>query len=1045
MVRENSVNNRERNSNQNTIMKLNKFTSYLALIGLGVGAAISPSLRAQQPEPADTHGIKSGSAGPVITDPAEAIEIDFDDFDHSSTVNAAGSTLATLPTLPGGFYLLGTPKSSNLRYRGLSAGTEGSVPAGGFYSYGNDPDERSLGVLEGATSELRESRIGFKFENDTSANIDRILVKYDLELWRDGERRNRLRLRYSDVQSPLIEDEDNDDWSDIQLDVGAVVNNESDATANGVSATGTALILLNDSGDHRSALADGDVGWLRWQYSSTSGEDSGTRDGLGLDNVVVQALKSGTDYVWTGATEDIWSTSAAEWNIGTQVVWDNTDKNAKFNGSGQTPVNLASAGATAVDLIVEANPSNFGTLGDYTIEPESGDPVLTLEGIVNNAVNVNVDVKLDVDDTQVPGLYKIGAGTLNLGAASNPFAGGLNILDGEVQLGIDGALNTTTPNLVNVSAGASLLVGDHTATVGGLTSVVGGTVELKPGSGGTKTFTINVADGLQALHRGALSGYADKVVKTGPGLQKFQTSTKTYYAKTLVEDGVLQLTENSGLPNTSEIKVTSGSGMQGEFYLYSDSTSNEDFSYPQSITLEGGYLRAETEGGATLLSGVALGAGDNRIYSSGGATHEFHIDGVISGTGDLRKQGTGFLYLNNASNTYTGETNINNGTIVVPATGSLGSGKLWLTDPDENRRLVLEAPTMGTKVVTVAGLEGNSPDLELELEQSGFIEVPDGVEFEIDQVASVDGEDEEIKPSYQGDFEGDGLIVKKGNGTTRLTRYVKTFEGDFIVEEGVLQVSADGQPTSAVSITVEQGGQLRLSSGVDDIGDIADATYNFGTPVVLKSTQREVSGVVVYPEEGFGVLGGLRFDPDTGIQYGALVSGIQVDAASDIHINGVDKVLTFSGALTGSAALSRTGGGTWVIEGDASGYTGVLTLSNGTTELSAAQVFGGSVVVNADELVVEADAEIQGDLTVANAAVIAYTADPNNIIIVGNDAALAAGAVIDFQGTGVPGTTYTVIVAGNSVSLGGAISVVNTPTAATVNNTGTDLEIQLAP
>ncbi|MCW0221545.1 MAG: autotransporter-associated beta strand repeat-containing protein, partial [Prosthecobacter sp.] len=475
------------------------------------------------------------------------------------------------------------------------------------------------------------------------------------------------------------------------------------------------------------------------------------------------------------------------------------------------------------------------------------------------------------------------------------------------------------------------------------------------------------------------------------------------------------------------------------------------------IAVVAGSITADGSSAITLTNPISLSALDqpgttaaHNNISASGANTVFTLSGVISGQ-EFRKVGAGKLHLS-GSNTHL-VTEIRNGTLIADSTTALNGAQvaghdLYFADKGNDRTLEVQANTV------VTYLDGNSPDPDdagdagYPQQATAFINIPSGKTFTVDYTAEVDGMGEEIKPSFQGNIGGVsstyGTFIKDGTGTQRFTIWPKTFAGAYVVNQGVLQVSKNGEITGATGgITVENGGQLRLSTGVDDIGDIADATYNFGGTLTLKSIQRDVVSPITYPSGGFGVLGGLRFDPDTGIQYGALASNVFISATSEIHVNGVDKVFFLSGNLTGSAALSQTGGGKLVLNGDATGYTGTFSINNGTTELPDDQEFGGSIVVNADKLVCEGDALIDGDLDVANAAVVTFDADVSSGILVVGDATLATGAVIDFQGTGTAGNTYLVIVAGSSISAG-TISVINTPTTATVNNTGTELEITLA-
>ena len=86
------------------------------------------------------------------------------------------------------------------------------------------------------------------------------------------------------------------------------------------------------------------------------------------------------------------------------------------------------------------------------------------------------------------------------------------------------------------------------------------------------------------------------------------------------------------------------------------------------VTFEGGRLNFLGDGvdfvnNATLTN--APGPDLNGMFANVGGANTATIDGQLSGNGQLVKTGTGTLILNNLGNSYTGGTNINNGTVVV--------------------------------------------------------------------------------------------------------------------------------------------------------------------------------------------------------------------------------------------------------------------------------------------------------------------------------------------------------------------------------------------
>ena len=95
----------------------------------------------------------------------------------------------------------------------------------------------------------------------------------------------------------------------------------------------------------------------------------------------------------------------------------------------------------------------------------------------------------------------------------------------------------------------------------------------------------------------------------------------------------------------------------------------------KSLTVNSGATLTITT--RTLTAGGVSGSGsiiDNGILIVGDATNNStsQFDGIISGTGVLTKAGTGSFTIT-GTNTYSGATNVNAGTIIVGNNAALGS------------------------------------------------------------------------------------------------------------------------------------------------------------------------------------------------------------------------------------------------------------------------------------------------------------------------------------------------------------------------------------
>lgn len=177
-------------------------------------------------------------------------------------------------------------------------------------------------------------------------------------------------------------------------------------------------------------------------------------------------------------------------------------------------------------------------------------------------------------------------------------------------------------------------------------------------------------------------------------------------------------------------------------------------------------------------------------------------------------------------------------------------------------------------------------------------------------------------------WEGPGGLIKKGPGIASLTGEDKNYSGDTVIEQGVLQVT---QPAAMVksAVTVQPGGQLRLvSAGTFE----APRIYTFGGVLSLAGPGR--SGVL--DGSGQGVLGALRYQPGSGANRAVLANPVSITATSSIHVDGSANRLDLSGALSGSAGWTKSGGGTLALNANSPSFDGPITVSNGHLEVNGA-------------------------------------------------------------------------------------------------------------
>lgn len=543
-----------------------------------------------------------------------------------------GSYLGSSATLPANFTI--DVVAPGTIYQGTGDGSGATVNSG-LWAFTNGGGT-GFGILEGdqGTGDLGDTRLFLNFQNNTGSAITRLRVSYKVQIWRDGARQNSIRLKYNTTTSGFSSLPD-------LANTPAKVNAGGDAAYNGNDPAYYTQVVAEFN--LPASLANGNSAYLRWQYSTAAG--SGRRDGLGIADIVVEAVPAGTDKAWGGSAPAAWNLTDAVWG---GAVWNNAGNyNAVFN-SGSGTLTLAT-GITAVDL-------KFNSTG-YTIA--GGGNTLTLKGRIDVASGLTATVSAPVAGTS--GLLKTGAGILQLGGA-NTFTGTLAINDGTVKALADNTVPSTS--IVQVGDTGTLDLNGYDLTVNGVQGDALGEVIVPSGS----VLTLDTTTGGVASYKGDISGVGN-VVKAGSGRQRFRNTAKTYSGTTTVGGGILEVTENGVPTSTSAVTVSGGA----ELLLTTD-VDFAPFAFGGAITLSNGHLAADTDAKVTLPANIVIsGATGNAVYAR---SEEGVLDyeGAISGSGTFSKQGDGFLNLLADSTGFTGTFNINDGTVIVVGGVTFGNG-----------------------------------------------------------------------------------------------------------------------------------------------------------------------------------------------------------------------------------------------------------------------------------------------------------------------------------------------------------------------------------
>lgn len=307
---------------------------------------------------------------------------------------------------------------------------------------------------------------------------------------------------------------------------------------------------------------------------------------------------------------------------------------------------------------ITINGGTFLATASFTLDSNRGIALGPDSGAGSGTINVSPSFTLTysgivADNAAGSGtLIKSGGGTLRLQNTTNTFTGGVQILEGDVSVGVDDRLGAAP---ASPTAGHLLLNGGGLTITADMTLNANRGIALGPNTGlGTGTIQVTGANTL--TYTGIIAdnpGGSGRLVKTGTGTLRLQNAANTFTGGLTVSGGLLSFSLEDRLGAAPATPT------------------------PASLLLNGGGLRL-TINNVTLNAnrGIALGP------DGGSGTGVLDIDtnrtltynGIIAdngaGSGALEKTSEGSVILGGA-NTYTGGTTLTAGSLI--ATNTTGS------------------------------------------------------------------------------------------------------------------------------------------------------------------------------------------------------------------------------------------------------------------------------------------------------------------------------------------------------------------------------------
>ncbi len=693
-------------------------------------------------------------------------------------------------------------------------------------------------------------------------------------------------------------------------------------------------------------------------FTGGSTIDSGTLilgnlAGLGAGAVV---NNDGLELAAEGAFENaLGGTTTAVTTVsgsGINITGNNADFAGAWNitGSGTMTAqdNLGASGTTTVDIASGGKLALTGMGGDYTF---------------NQAL------------TGAGGLVIANTGELNFGAATgNAFTGTVTLQSNTFDLDAANAvplanatLEISDDNVTNVTSGT------HAVANLALSS---GTIQFTLGASGT------AAEGIITTGTLFVSGTTVVMVDTGSFNQTLPL---------LQQDEMLELQLVAATAHEGESFIT-GSNLVDQNGAQLANATQKDIVQGGVTTASGTYDFAATAGNTGLYLSYELTALDllaGRTTVLGGDTNlvtggdELHA--LVSGSGHLEITATSAIRLNNTNNTYTGETHVTSGTLVVGNSGALGQTSLLAISDTAATDLNGKAQTIGALdnegafflnggTLTISGTTGNS--------------------------------------ASSGVLDGAGALVVQSS-TLTIDGANATLTASTTINSAATVILDDLQGLGSGAITAD--GALVFDAAT---GTSANAIDGAGFVSATNTANVILGGVNTAFAGTWAIAGDSALKA---ISADSLGSGKIEDSGTLVLGGAADYALLAANEITGTGALVKEDANT-------------ITISHSNSYTGKTLVNDGALILTAENAIGSGDAEVTGLLELAftgthanNTAGTGTTlVSGNGVNITGNNADFIGAWNITGSGTmtaqdnlGASGTTTVVIASGGNLALVG--------------------------
>jgi autotransporter-associated beta strand protein len=599
------------------------------------------------------------------------------------------------------------------------------------------------------------------------------------------------------------------------------------------------------------------------------------------------------------------------------------------------------------------------------------------------------------------GLTTVNVGELDLSKSlGNAIGGNLTIGDGtstdtvKLLLSSD-QISDNAAVLIDKTSGI-LNLNNFTETVGSIADRGAGTgSQIQLGSG-----QLNTGDSSNTTFSGVISGTGGKLAKLGTGTF-ILAGANSYTGSTFGLNGTLQfnVAQDPGFTGTLTLGNTSGinsatfaigtgavtlsnpitirSGSSGTKTLAANNTSGVA-TFSGNVTMNDDLTATANSGGTLAFTGSTFTLNGNRLAVTG--ANNTSIGNVISGTGDILKQGAGALTLtgNNTFGPNSGGTSsvfMDQGIISLATGGTLGTTNgtttglinmgadgtgglntelkiadsgITLANPVLVRYLATGGKTFSgsfaTGSSTFSGAVSLADHLTITAANGGTLLLTGVISQAAGTLSTTPGAGLVNSNAPTGGFntggtKGPGVIINSGTSSTGIVEYdtAMTYTGDTVVNSGTLQFDGSG---SLANSTIRLG---HLGAATLNLISPTGSTLNVTVNVRPSTGTKTISASNT---SGTSTLGGhFALDDNATVQEASATGTLAITQAhtdgatanTGTDIKGFTLTLTPTGIIDISGDIySSSGTGTVTLSG-----TGILKLSGANTYTGGTNINGG--------------------------------------------------------------------------------------------------------